>query len=1105
MITRITATLVSLFLAAISYGQLNQASISGVVTDAQGAAVPGARVVAANTATDVSTRTATNEAGFYSIPNLPIGSYSLTVERQGFRRYEHKDITLNTGRVLEISVRLEIGAVTETISVTGEAPLVETRTSDVTQLIESKSIEELPLGNRRTLNVIAMTGAAVFVGYPNNPGNPNPNFSLAGGRTQSQMLWIDGGAGQNMRLGVGQINLDPPVEAVSEIKVLSNSNAAEYGGSAGGIIVETTKSGTNQFHGSIYEYLRNDAMDAPGYFATVRDGAKVIPRLRYNVFGGTAGGPIRRDKTFFFFSYEGQRLRTGGTDTLTVPTAIQRSGDFSQTVNAAGALVRIYDPATTRGSGAAAVRDPYPDNRIPASLLDPVAVKLMSFYPAPNRPPDNITGANNVRGNFATSSDADFLMIKVDHNLGSRDKITGRYMYNNGQNRSSSLFPDPAADPRNSADNQQQYTYASWTRTLNPTMVNDLRFTYLYRLFHNFSNGLGGNYPDKIGLRGVQNNAFPQFSPAGISALGSNTQERQQYPIDQQQVVDNFSQVHGRHAIKVGFEARRSRNHEFNHPTVSGAFGFSTQPTGLPGNAATGIGLASLLLGFPTSFTTLSTQELDRSSWYLAAFAQDDWSVTPALTVNFGVRWETDTPMVDVRNRMNSLDLHQTNPVSGTAGVVKFLGQNGYATQPYSTDWNNFGPRFGFAWKLFGSDRSVIRGGYGVFFAHPFDAGVPNAAALGFSLSATLNSPDNGITAPFYLRNGVPALPVAPTLDDRFGAVPVGTNANTAVTFFEHDRRTGYSHQFNFGVQRQVGARSVVELLFLGNLSHKLASGNITLNQIPPSILGPQRQTQRDRPFPQFSDVVIQNPTFGNSRYYAGLLRFQKRYSGGLSFGANYTWSRFFDDANEPGSALGNTGAAYSNFYNRAADWGPSANDVRHRFTASAVAELPFGAGKRWLSAHPARHVVGGWTVSFVTTLQSGAAFSATTQTNTTNAFSAGALRPNVLRNPNLPAGERTIARWFDTSAFVQPAPFTFGNQGIGIMRADGIINADLSILRNFRFTERFRFQLRGESFNVFNHTNFGLPGLVLNGPGFGLVSGSGPARQIQVGARVTF
>ncbi len=1088
--------------AGLACAQATQASISGVVTDAQGAMIPNAKLAAVNTATKARTDTVSNGSGFYSLSNLPIGSYAITVEHEGFRRAVRSGIGLTTGQSLELNFRLELGAVAETVTVSGDAALIETRTSDVTQLIESKSIEDLPLGNRRTLNVINLTGAAVFVRYNNTPGNANPDFSLAGGRTQSQMMWIDGGAGQNLRIGQGQINLDPPVETVGEIKILSNNNSAEYGGSAGGIIVETTKSGTNQYHGSLYEYLRNDKMDAPGFFAPIAGGQKSKPELRYNVFGGTLGGPIRHDKTFFFGAYEGQRLRTGGVDTMTVPTTVQRGGDFSETLNAQGRQIVIYDPATTSGS----VRNPYPGNRIPQAQLDPVALKLMTFYALPNRAPDGITGANNFRANYVAQSSADFYMAKVDHNFSDRDKVTGRYFFNGGPTRNSSNWADPGADSRTGADNRQQYVYGSYIRTVSATLVNDVRFTYIRRIFHNLSAGLGGDYPTKIGLKGVPNTAFPQFAPSGFTTMGTNAQERQQYPIEQEQVVDNLTKIRGRHTLKFGVEARRSRNHEFNLQTVSGAFSFSTQPTGLPGTAATGNGLASMLIGFPTGFSQLQTQELDRSSWYLAAFAQDDWAISRSLTLNFGVRWETDTPMVDVRDRMNSFDPAQINPISGTPGVVKFMGVNGYRTTPYDGDWNNFAPRFGFAWKVLGSEKTVVRGGYGIFFAHPFDAGVPNAVALGFSVSRDLNSPDNGLTAPFYLRNGVPATAVVtPKLDDTFGAVPVGAATSTAVTFFEQNRRTGYSQQFNTGIQHQLPGAAVVEITVLGNLSRKLASTGLAINQIQPSILGPAHQSQRDRPFPQFSNVTVQSPTLGLANYYAAMIRFQKRYSKGLSLGGNYTWSRFFDNTNEVGASIGNNAGPYSNLYNRAMDYGPSANDIRHRGVINAVYELPFGRGRRYLADSPVRFAVGGWSLSGVLSLQSGGPFTVTTQTNSTNAFSAGALRADVLRNPNLSSSDRSVSRWFDTTAFVQPAPYQFGNQGVGVLRGPRLANLDLSLLRNFRITEKIGVQIRGEFFNALNHTNFNLPGQTFGGAGFGVINGSGPARQIQVGARLSF
>jgi hypothetical protein len=291
--------------------------------------VPQAAVVATNAETGVQASVRTNATGFYRLQNLPIGAYDVSVEHAGFRKYVRQGVTLTTGEQLGLDVTLELGATGQSVTITGEAPLVESRTSEVNSLIESKSIDALPLGNRRTLNVLQLSGAAVFVSYPNTPANVNPNFSIAGGRTQSQMAWIDGGNAQNMRMGAAQINLDPPVETIEEVKVLTNTYSAEYGASASGVVIETTKSGTNQLHGGGYEFFRNNAMDAPGFFAPIVNGHKVSPELQYNVFGATVGGPIRRDKTFFFVAYEGQRLHTSSTSTLTVPTLLQRNGDFS--------------------------------------------------------------------------------------------------------------------------------------------------------------------------------------------------------------------------------------------------------------------------------------------------------------------------------------------------------------------------------------------------------------------------------------------------------------------------------------------------------------------------------------------------------------------------------------------------------------------------------------------------------------------------------------------------------------------------------------------------------------------------------------------------------
>ncbi len=466
-----------------------------------------------------------------------------------------------------------------------------------------------------------------------------------------------------------------------------------------------------------------------------------------------------------------------------------------------------------------------------------------------------------------------------------------------------------------------------------------------------------------------------------------------------------------------------------------------------------------------------------------------------------------DTQIRDGNNRMNGFDINQINPVSGTPGVVKFMGQNGWPTSPYRTDLNNFGPRIGLAYKLFGKDTTVIRAGYGAYFAHPFDAGAPTSASLGFEKSITLVSPDQGITHPFVLSKGPTSNALtAPTLDDSFGAVRVGTAPTTTATFYEFGRSTGYSHQFNFGLQHVVKGGILLEATYLGHISHKLASTNPPINKIPLEQAAAGRTTQQFRPFPQFSAVTAVLPSLGDSSYHALATRFEKRFSGGLNFLGTYTWSKFLNNTSEGGSQVGNDAGPYSDLYNRRLDYGYSGNDVPHRMTFASVYELPFGNGRRFLRANnPARWFLGDWNIGINALLQAGAPVTVTTQVDTRNNFSAGALRADVNGDPRLPAGDRTVARRFNTAAFSQPAAFRNGTGGVGILRADGKINFDVSLLKNFPIDERRKIQLRGEFFNITNHPNFGNPGSAFGGPGFGVVSTADPGRRVQIGARMVW
>ncbi len=613
---RIPLSLAALALLSTALFGQTTTTIGGVVSDKQGAAIAGAKVVATKLDTGVAVPTTTNTSGNFLLTNLEIGTYSVAVEHEGFRRYMQSGIVLSTAENLALNVTLEIGQVTETMDVSAQAAVLEERTSVIGQTINTRDIEDLPLGNRRTMNVINLSPAAVFVGYDSGQ---KPNFSLAGGRTQSQMFWIDGGSGQNMRLGAGQVDIDPPAESVQEIQVLSNNYSAEYGGSAGGVIVETTKSGANQFHGSVYEFFRNNAMDAPGYFAQVINGAKASAELRYNIFGGTFGGPVRHNKTFFFFSTEGHRQRIGGVTTLTVPTALQRQGDFSQTFTTAGALIPIYDPQTTAVVAGKTVRTMFPGNVIPTSELDPIALKIMNFYPLPNRAPDNRSGANNFRANNVLGLNRELLHGQGGPQL-QREKPADWCATSSISATTMFRAPIRSRPPTRPATFSpiSSTTTRTWFTSFRPPSWTISASTTATASAHSTTLGVGSNAVQSLGLAGVSPNAFPQIVASGFATLGSNAQERRQYPIQNLQFVNDLSWIIGKHALKFGVEARQSSNYETNLSTASGAFTFATQPTGLPGSAGTGNGLASLLVGFPTAFAESSTAVIDRPSWYLA-------------------------------------------------------------------------------------------------------------------------------------------------------------------------------------------------------------------------------------------------------------------------------------------------------------------------------------------------------------------------------------------------------------------------------------------------------------------------------------------------------
>jgi hypothetical protein len=1053
----------------------NTGTLTGIIVDPSQANLPGVSLILTNEETGVAERAATNPQGEYTFPLLQPGRYRLTADAKGFRPYTRTGIVLESARVSRIDLTMEIGQVNEAVEVKASTPLLESESSTVGQFIEHKTVVDMPLTGRRVGELLALEGNSIYI-----TGDViRPRVAVAGGRSDQQQWLIDGVNSSNIALEVPQALFNPPVESVQEIRIQQNSYSAEYGNTSSGVVAMTTRSGANQFHGAAYEFFRNDKLDARNFFA-----AQKAP-LRWNIFGFSVGGPVIHNRTFFFSNVEWQKQRVGATQNLTVPSELQRAGDFSQTFTATGALIRIYDPETTAGT----VRMPFPNNAIPKNRIDPVGAAMIALYPLPNRAASNLAGANNYVANNVTALNLTTWTAKVDHQIRSNDRASFRFILHNFPTSTSATYPTAAADPTAVVNRRRAYS-ALWEEVHNfsSTLINDVRFEWQPRYFFNLSLGLDQGWPSKLGLKGVSDRAFPRVTNAGYAALGPGTQERIQTPIHDTDVVDTLSWFRGSHAVKFGGEFRIVRNQDILNDQISGNLAFATQPTGLPNVNNTGNAAASLLIGFPNSGSVHATDPLDRRAKYFAFFLQDDWKVTRRLTLNLGVRWEAHTPRTDANNRQNGFDPLKINPVSNTPGVVTFAGQDGLGATVYDGDYNNIAPRIGMAWKPFG-DRTVIRAGAGLFYGPP-QPGSNNTSA-GFERAGSFTTPDNGITAPFLLRNGFPAF-TDTQRGPGYGAVPVGQAVKFAPTFIQSPRILGYTEQWNFGIQRELGWDSVLELTYLGNQGHHLNGPDTSINQVPHALIGAGNAQVR-RPFPQFGNVSLIAPMWGNSNYHGFNIKAEKRFSHGLNFLVNYTFSKFIDDvpnAQEVGATPG-----IQDVYDRRSDRALSGNDVRHRMVMSSVYELPLGKGR----------VLGGWSFGFIAILQQGSPVGLTVQTSNTNAFNPGSQRVNVLRDPSLPADRRSVQQWFDPTAVAAPAPFTFGNAGRALLTGPGLMQLSLSLLKNIRFRERYNVQFRAESLNFVNHANFNDPGTALGSAGFGVISGAKDPRTMQLGLRLEF
>lgn len=754
---------------------------------------------------------------------------------------------------MQIDLTLQLGDIRQTVDVSTAAPVLDAQSSSIGQMVERNMLEGMPMPNRTSTALLALIPGASI----QNVSGDIPIFSVAGGRTRNQQFTLDGGNHTNtVGLAVNQSQVPLPMDVMQEFRVLSNSYSAEYGQSQSGVVTLATRSGTNQWHGNLFEYFRNEALDARNFFAPTR------PKFRQNQFGSSLGGPIRRDRTHFFATYERTQQVTGGTVLWTVPSLLQRTGDFSRTLNAQGQQILIHDPATTQGTN----RLPFPNNVIPATRIDSVARNAAAFWPEPNFP-GTATGANNFTLNTRPSLDRNIIVARGDHQINSRNQLMVRYFYAGSAQDNPGVSGRPQADPlATKTDQRTDNILGSWTWNLRPNMLSEFRLGLVRRDFANFRYGRDEDFAGKLGLRGVSAAGFPILAVAGFQGL-SGAPFRYSDPLLDYQIQESLSWYRGRHATKFGMEARFGIFNDNTDTSSSGNFSFGSMLTARPGVAGTGNGFATFLLGEADSANTIRPDPIRSRASYWGFFVQDDYRVTDKLTLNIGLRWEGTMPRTKDNNRMNAFDMTAINPVSRTPGVITFAGRNGVPRTAFDLDRNNFGPRLGFAWNV--RPRTVIRGGGGFIYGAAVNSIVGTAAALGFSTDVRTTTPQIGIASAMTLRNGFPSVSRVPVdqLGAGFSAVPPGAATNTAVTFFERQRAVPISYQYNFDIQHELAQNLLIEVSYIANLSRKLTAPDLSINQVSPALMGPGNAQSR-RPFPQFTNVVLINPALGSSTYH---------------------------------------------------------------------------------------------------------------------------------------------------------------------------------------------------------------------------------------------
>jgi hypothetical protein len=1078
-------------------GQQVTATITGNITDASGAAVANAKVTATDKERGTDYPATTNSDGYYRIPEIPASTYTIKAEAPGFQAQTHTDVTLQLNQIAKLDFHLQVGNVTTSVEVTAEAPVLQTESTLLGQVIDARTNTTLPLATRNYVQLTLLTAGSVHPdpsSFTNgqstgNGGRPYVN----GNREQENNFILDGM--DNNQVSDNLVGYTPSVDAIQEFNEITQNAPADFGNFMGGIISTSIKSGSNSFHGDAFEFIRNDALNANTWSNNFTDAPKAA--LRWNEFGGTLGGRIIKDKLFFFVDYQGERFDTptsiGATSVL---TAAERMGDFSALLSQA-TPVQLYDPLNVVNGQ----RQPFPNNIIPASRLNPVAVAIIgnpAYYPLPT--------SSGLINNFLyashTQTNGDQGDLKIDYNLSEKDRIMGRYSESTLSNPSTNNFP---LFYNSFANYPTHNGVLDWVRTVSPTLVNDARVGVNYVFINNGASGNGlTNFPTTVGLPGIPSSILPAMSFSGGDAAGiGNSDVYQLFADTVIQYEDTLHWSHGAHNMHFGFQGWRQRIDTFysGNNGEAGTFTFDGQYTAGPNpksqaGGGSGFAEADFLLGLPSNIGT----GVNGGTWgqranVLSAFFADDWHILPNLTINAGLRWELHTPWVEVDNRQSNFGL--------ISGAIEIAGQDGNSRALYNqyNGITNFQPRLGIAWNVF--KNTVVRTSYTMS---------NYLEGTGTNLRLPINPPFAHEQDATYTSDTYPLS----TLSQGFTPFAAGSSnpyAGATLRVWDPNVRPAVSNQWNFSIQQQFAGDTTLQVAYVGQRStHLMVPMAYLQEQLQPNgTVTPSPYLSGNPTLQQEIGQISGTESNGNQSYQALQATLLKRFSKGLEYSVAYTYSKCLTNSSGYYGSWGGqttpTSPYWQDIYDQKAEWGPCYYDATHVLTSYATYDLPLGRGRTFgndmnkaLDA-----VVGGWQVNGILSLHTGFALTLSgpdaSGTNSRGARPDCLAPPDVFGEQNSPSGGY---QWFNPASYGPAAPGTFGSCGVGTVRGPGLHTFDLSLSKFFAVTEHQKVEFRSEFINLTNTPILNSPNTGL-GTTLGLLQSAQGARQIQFALKYHF